>query len=173
MPTNARHPVVTTDAQIDAAIERGRRAPVLRVVAAAYDEPADEIAVRFENGARLAIPRRLIEGLTDAAAAQLREIQIAGPGTGLYWPRLDVAHHVRGLVDGVFGTRQWMREIARVGGATRSPAKAAAARANGAKGGWPKGRPRKPVSEPAAAAAPGSAKLAKKKVAAPSAAEES
>lgn len=33
--------------------------------------------------------------------------------------------------------------LGRKGGQAKSPAKAAAARANGKKGGWPKGRPRK------------------------------
>ena len=36
-------------------------------------------------------------------------------------------------------------DLARRGGQATSPAKAAAARANGRKGGWPKGRPRKPA----------------------------
>ena len=39
------------------------------------------------------------------------------------------------LVAGVFGTRAWIaRELARVAGRARSPAKAAAARSNGAEG---------------------------------------
>lgn len=44
-------------------------------------------------------------------------------------------------MNGVFGTRKWMSELARRAGRATSPAKAAAARANGAKG----GRPRKAV----------------------------
>ena len=36
-------------------------------------------------------------------------------------------------------------DLGRLGGRATSPAKAAAARANGRKGGWPKGRPRKPA----------------------------
>jgi len=38
------------------------------------------------------------------------------------------------------------RALGKLGGKATSPAKAAAARANGRKGGWPKGRPRKPVT---------------------------
>jgi hypothetical protein len=41
-------------------------------------------------------------------------------------------------MSGVFGSRQWMSELARRAGRATSPAKAAAARANGAKGGPPR-----------------------------------
>ena len=142
MPTDKRSRIVTTDAEIDAAIVRGRVASVPAVAAAAYDAGRDEVALHFENGTRLQIPRALLEGLAGAAPAALAEIEILGPGTGLYWPRLDVAHAVSGLLDGIFGTRKWMRELGRRGGAARTPQKAAAARANGLKG----GRPRKAVA---------------------------
>lgn len=39
------------------------------------------------------------------------------------------------------------REAGRIGGQTTSEKKAAAARENGKKGGWPKGRSRKPVTQ--------------------------
>jgi hypothetical protein len=141
--------VVTTDAEIDAAIARGKLVPSHRVVEATYNAAADRISIRFENGTRLEVPRKLLQGLTDAKPAQLRTIEILGPGTGLNWPALDVAHYVPGLLDGVFGTRQWMNdlpalrarmsELGRLGAGVRTPAKSAASRANGKKGGRPKG----------------------------------
>ena len=42
-------------------------------------------------------------------------------------------------MNGIFGTKAWMNELARRAGSVTSPAKAAAARADGAK----RGRPRK------------------------------
>jgi Protein of unknown function (DUF2442) len=141
MPTSTTGRIVTTDAAIDAAIERGRLVPSHRVVAAAYDEAADEVALRFESGTRLYIPRTLLEGLANATPAALAQIEIEGPGTALVWPQLDVAHHVPGLIGGVFGTRKWMRELGRRGGQARTPEKAAAARANGRKGGRPRKNP--------------------------------
>ena len=42
--------------------------------------------------------------------------------------------------------RQYLAKLGRKGGKATSPAKIAASRANGKKGGWPKGRPRKVVT---------------------------
>jgi len=53
----------------------------------------------------------------------------------LAWDALDLDYTVAGLVNGVFGTARWMAARA---GRTSSPAKAAAARTNGAKGGRPR-----------------------------------
>jgi hypothetical protein len=41
----------------------------------------------------------------------------------------------------------WCAENGRKGGSAKSPAKTRAARRNARKGGWPKGRPRKPTAE--------------------------
>jgi uncharacterized protein DUF2442 len=136
--TKNPHRIVTTDAEIDAAIARAEANPPRTVVAATYDRAEDVIAIRFADGVRLRIPRHLVQGLQDATSDQLERIEIEGPGTGLVWPALGVAHYVPGLVAGVFGTRQWMAEIGRRGGIRRTKAKALAARANGAKGGRPR-----------------------------------
>jgi uncharacterized protein (DUF433 family) len=107
-----------------AAAERVCRRPkctaLPRVVEALYDVPNHEVTIRFENGARMAFPRHLLEGLGNASPDQLQEIAISGPGTGLYWPQLDVGHYVRGLMDGVFGSRRWMQALGRKGGATKT-----------------------------------------------------
>jgi hypothetical protein len=136
--TKTQGRVTTNDEEIDAAIARGRLHAMPRVVDARYDAKADEVVVRFENDVRMTFPRRLLQGLDAAPADDLRDVVIAGPGTGLYWPKLDVGHYVRGLVDGVFGTRKWMQELGKRGGAVKTPAKSAAARENGKKGGRPR-----------------------------------
>jgi hypothetical protein len=132
--------VTTTIAEIDAAIALGRAHAMPRVVKAHYDVNADDVVMRFENGVRMTFPRPLLQGLSDVPSEKVADIVIAGPGTGLYWPQLDVGHYVRGLVDGVFGTRRWMQRIGQRGGATITAAKSAAARANGKKGGRPRTR---------------------------------
>ena len=62
-------------------------------------------------------------------------------GLGLHWPRFDADVYVPGLMAGALGSRTWMaRQLGAQGGRASTPAKAAAARANGAKGGRPRKR---------------------------------
>lgn len=126
-----------TDAQIEAANERGRiaRETEPRAVSARYDARSKRIVVELTSGATFAFPPALAQGLCDATDDELAEIEVSPGGYGLHWPRIDEDFSVPGLMNGVFGTAKWM--AARAGRAT-SPAKAAAARANGRKGGRPR-----------------------------------
>lgn len=123
-----------TDQQIEAANERGRifRETHPHAKAARYDAKADRVIVELENGATFAFPPRLAEGLHEASPDQIAEVEVIGAGYGLHWESLDLDYSVPGLMNGLFGTAKWMAARA---GRTTSPAKAAAARANGKKGG--------------------------------------
>ncbi len=126
-----------TDAAIDAALERGRtaRASEPRAAAARYDRTSGRVIVDLENGCTFAFPPRLTQGLEGASDDQLAAVEILGQGYGLHWEDLDVDLSLPGLMAGIFGTKAWM---ARRAGQTTSAAKAAASRANGAKGGRPR-----------------------------------
>jgi hypothetical protein len=126
-----------SDEIIDAAIARGtvlaKDEP--RAASARYESSSGRVVVDLTNGATFAFPPKLVEGLAEATNEQLADVEILGAGYGLHWDELDVDISVPGLMAGIFGTRVHM---ARRAGQTRSPAKAAAARANGAKGGRPR-----------------------------------
>lgn len=126
-----------TDAQIEAANERGRIAAATepRAVSARYDAEAERIVVELTSGATFAFPPALVQTLCDATPEQLADVEVSAAGFGLHWPQIDEDYTVRGLMNGVFGTVKWM--VAKAGRATPQ-AKAAAARANGAKGGRPR-----------------------------------
>jgi hypothetical protein len=126
-----------TDAAIDAALERGRivRRHEPRAATARYDRESQRVVVELTNGCTFAFPPHLAQGLGQASADQLAQVEILGTGYGLHWEALDVDLAVPDLLAGLFGTKSYM---ARRAGQTRSPAKAAAARANGAKGGRPR-----------------------------------
>ena len=130
--------VVTTDAEIAAAVSAGRLEKGHVVSAAFYSEEDDKIVICLSDGIEVAFPRTVLQGLEAATSQQLCKIEIEGPGTGLFWPDLEVAHYVPGLLDGVFGTKQWMATNGRKGGSVKTVAKAISARANGALGGRPK-----------------------------------
>ena len=126
-----------TDAEIDAALARGREVlrSESRATSARYDRRSGRVAVELANGCTFAFPARLAQGLEEATDEQLAAVEILGAGHGLHWEALDVDLSVPGLLAGLFGTAAWM---ARRAGRATSPAKAAAARANGRRGGRPR-----------------------------------
>ncbi len=125
---------------VSEAVRRGREmmAGEPRAEAAHYDGASGRIIVELANGCTFAFPPRRIEELADASDAEIAEVELAGAGFALHWPRRDADLSLRGLMGGVFGTKAWMSELARRAGRVSSPAKAAAARVNGAKGGRPR-----------------------------------
>lgn len=100
------------------------------------DVPSERVIVEFSNGAAFLFPARALEGLETATAAELAEVELLGE-TGLHWESLDVDYTISGLMLGIFGSKAFM-EAQRRGGQSRSPAKVAASRVNGAKGGRPR-----------------------------------
>jgi len=126
-----------TDARIDAALERGRLAHLNepRAASARYDGKLCRVIVELTNGCTFSFPPHLAQGLETATEEQLAQVEILGAGYGLHWEALDADLSVPGLLAGLFGTRS---HVARLAGQATSPAKAAAARANGAKGGRPR-----------------------------------
>jgi Protein of unknown function (DUF2442) len=130
-----------TQADIDKAEEAGRRYfethPTAKGVR--YDWATDRVIVDLNSGCTFAFPPRLVQGLGEATPEQLSQVY-TGSGIGLHWDELDVDITVAGLMNGIFGTSKWMASRA---GRSTTPAKAAAARENGKKG----GRPRKDKHE--------------------------
>ena len=137
----ARHKIVTSDAEIDLAIERAknvRREPLVTEVEYKAGPELDLLILKLSNGHRRVIPREELQGLQSATKEQIARVEILGGGTGLHWPDLDVDFYVPGLLRGVYGNKKWMAEIGRSGGSAKSVAKKMAARANGLKGGRPR-----------------------------------
>lgn len=126
-----------TDAQINAALERGRtaRSHEPRAAAARYDRRSGRVVVELANGCTFAFPPQLAQGLEAATEEQLSQVEILGAGSGLHWEALDTDLSIPDLLAGLFGTKAYLAQQA---GRATSPAKAAAARANGAKGGRPR-----------------------------------
>jgi hypothetical protein len=109
-----------------------------RAESAHYDARHGRVVIELTNGCVFMFPAHLAQGLRNATARELGEIEVMPYGVALRWPKLDADFTVAGLVAGVFGTRAWMAELGRKGGSVTSEAKAAAVRENGKKGGRPR-----------------------------------
>ncbi len=135
----ARHKVVTTDAEIEQALERAKRHDQdVRAISVEHVPALNLLMVGLSNGRRLVLPLEDVQGLGGATHEQLQGYELLGRGTGISFPELDVDLYVPALIDGVYGNRSWMAELGRKGGTARTAAKRLASRANGAKGGRPR-----------------------------------
>lgn len=130
----------------DAIDERTRQLDMSedRAVDAHYDSVNKKLVVNLKSGVDVAIPVNLIEGLQQATDAERAKILLTVSGHGLHWDDIDVQLSIQGLLKGLYGSPSWMEQdlaaatLGRKGGQSRTPAKVAAARKNGAKGGRPK-----------------------------------
>jgi len=131
--------------QVRAAGERSKQrlASEPHIEKAHYDPVLGRVIVSLSNHAWFAFRPEDAQGLQDASDAELHEIEITPSTFGLHFPRLDAYFDITALMQGSFGTRQWMAaRMGAAGGSATSEAKTSAARANGKLG----GRPRKSVA---------------------------
>jgi hypothetical protein len=134
-----QHRDVTTEAELDAALEEAKlhdNDPVAET--ARYDQRLNLLLVGLTNGRRLAIPIENLQGLKDATGKQLQKVEIHNFGTAISFPDLDADFYVPSLIAGVYGNRRWMAELGKRGGSAKTVAKRRASRANGKKGGRPR-----------------------------------
>jgi hypothetical protein len=112
-------------------------------ISARFERRSSRVIIKLNTGIQLSFPTALAEGLANAAPENLSEIEISPSGLALHWPHLDADLYIPALLNGIFGSKNWMaRHLGAAGGRARTPAKSAAARTNGQKG----GRPRKKCS---------------------------
>lgn len=110
-------------------------------IAARYNKKMNRIIISLSTKVEVMFNPADVQGLENAKASQLEEIEITPSGFGLYFPELDEGINVLNLLEGTMGSRKWMAaRLGAAGGSSRSKPKAAAARANGALGGRPRKR---------------------------------
>jgi hypothetical protein len=120
---------------------RRQRQPLATLVR--YD--ADRgVMIELNNDCLVCVPLRLLPELAGAAPKDLRQVKIMGVGQAIEWPTLDQQFDVLQLLADAVGAKALMGRLGQRGGRVKSKAKAAAARANGSKGGRPRKQPIKP-----------------------------
>jgi hypothetical protein len=137
----ARHKVITTNDEIDQALENAKKqgeATLVTAVEYRSSPELDMLVLRLSDGRRHLIARENVEGLQGATTEQIAHVEILGGGTGLHWPELDLDLYVPALLQNVYGTRQWMAALGRRGGIAKSAAKRKSSQVNGRKGGRPR-----------------------------------
>ena len=131
----------TFDEQYAAAVARSehRLATEPHIEKAHYDPKLRRVIVSLSNHAWFAFRPEDAQGLGHATTAQLKKIEISPSTFGLHFPLLDAQFDITALMQGHFGSRNWMAaRLGAAGGASRSKAKTTAARANGKLGGRPR-----------------------------------
>jgi Protein of unknown function (DUF2442) len=126
--------VVTTDAEIEAALERAKpheNDPLARTV---HHVPLLKILIiGLSNGRSIALPIEDVPELSKATKKVLQNCELLGGGTAIAFPDIDVALPIAGIIEGVYGKSRWMAELGQKDGSAKMPAKRKAAPANGKK----------------------------------------
>lgn len=159
------------ETQLEAANQRGMESYVGQIHAtfARYDRMTSNLVLELRGGLTLLVPVVLLQGVADAAPELIERVELGPRGASLHWEELDADFSVQSIAAGSFGFAPWMEKLeaqglldassierrrvvaalqptaaamGRKGGAVRSQAKGAAARANGAKGGRPRKKER-------------------------------
>lgn len=108
-----------------------------RVQSFRFDASSGRMTLEMRGGASVSFDPRTVRGLEAASDEELAGLELIGEGELLHWDAIDVHMTTVALLQIVFKMRDLFAS-ARRGGASRSPAKAEAARVNGQKGGRPR-----------------------------------
>lgn len=134
--------ILTTEAEMSKAVAAGRRREkkATKIRHARYDATRDAIVAELSTRAVLAVPRRAIAGFRRVRPSALADLEITAGNEGLWSESADDGVLLEQLVVLAAGEATVGTIGARINASKKSPARAAASRANGAKGGRPRKR---------------------------------
>lgn len=103
-----------------------------------YDARKKQVVLDLRRGAVVAIPLERIRWLRGATARQLAGLYADRTGDAIISDELDMHISIQGLLADLVGLTGAAAMLGSEGGKAKSPAKVAAARANGKRGGRPR-----------------------------------
>lgn len=126
-------------AEFQAATKRGAAKAKLpsALLKADLDERSRSLMLRFRSGVAVVVPTKAIREIAKEPLSKIRDVKASPLGDGLLFEEVGELIYVPGLLRDLFGDA-FTAALGKIGGKAKSPAKTAAARANGAKGGRPK-----------------------------------
>jgi hypothetical protein len=130
----------TTDDELELAIQAGRRrrATERRATSVVYDPDRDAIEIELTDGAGVRLPRAMLEEFRHVPPANMTKLRLSPSGYGIRLGEHDINISVHGLVGALATASDMAASLGKRGGAARSEAKQASARANGSRGGRPR-----------------------------------
>ena len=135
--------VLSTPAEITKALPnaRSRERHATKIRSAHYDPKRDLIVVELSTDAVLAVPRQAVRGFARVAATAISPLIITPGAEGLWSETADDGVLLEQLFVLAAGESMVGSVGARINASKKSPARAAASRANGARGGRPSKKP--------------------------------
>ncbi len=132
--------ILTTDAELRNAAKaaRAREKAATKIRAGRYDAALDAIVAELSTGASICVPRLAIAGFARAEAALLADVAVTPGNEGLWSDAVDDGVLLEQLLVVAAGEATLGTIGARINAAKKTPARAAASRANGRKGGRPR-----------------------------------
>lgn len=103
---------ITTDKHIDEAFERSKQHdndPV--AISVKHISTENLIVIHLSNARRLVLPVEDIQALNQATHEQLSHHEIIGIGRGISFPDIDADLFVPALIQGIYGSERWMRQL--------------------------------------------------------------
>lgn len=136
----AKTRILTSRAEMGKAVAAARRREKLatKIRHARYDAKGDVIIAELSTGSVLTVPRRIIPGFARVRRVALADLEITPGREGLWSMNVDDGVLLEQLVVLAAGERTVGTIGARINASKKTPARAAASRANGAKGGRPR-----------------------------------
>ena len=108
---------------------------------AQYNQQTQVLEIELNNGVMVSIPKILIKELRDKADQEIKTVTVEPLREGLDWEEMDIHICSLGLIFDVLNNEDFAKQykgyLSKIGGQSKSEAKARAARENGKKGGRP------------------------------------
>lgn len=132
--------VLTSEKELAKAVAaaRAREKKATKIRSGRYDSKHDLVIAELSTGATLAVPRRAIPGFARVRSRSMTDLCVTPGAEGLWSDAVDDGVLLEQLIILAAGERMVGSIGARVNASKKSLARAAASRANGAKGGRPR-----------------------------------